>query len=184
MSPIVYLIIGVEVGFWLLIIAGLTARYLLSQPRLGLALLALTPVLDFILLVATTRDVLVNGAAATLAHGIAAVYLSVSLTFGKRIVRWADERFRYYVLRQGARPAQLYGLEHARYNFRGSLLYMLAWLLGGGYILLVIYLVGDPNRTQVLSTVLRVWTASVIIDFLISVSYFIWPRQPQPDGAD
>jgi len=184
MSPIVSLIVGVEIGFWLFIIAGLTARYLLNRPRLGLALLAVTPALDVILLVATTRDVLVNGAAATLAHGIAALYLSVSLTFGKRIIRWADERFRYYVLRQGARPTQLYGLEHARYNFRGSLLHVLAWLLGGGYILLLIYLVGDPTRTQALATVLRVWTATVIIDFLISVSYFIWPKQPQPDGAD
>jgi len=184
MSLIAYLIIGVEIGFWVFVSAGLAARYLLNRPRLGLALLAMTPVLDAVLLVATTRDILVNDAAASLAHGIAAVYLSVSLTFGRRIVRWADERFQHYVLRRGPRPKALYGRAHAVYNFRGSLLYLLAWLLGGGYLFLLITLVGDPDRTRALSGVLRVWTASVIIDLLISLSYFVWPRQPQPDGAD
>lgn len=183
MSPIAYLIIGVEIGFWLCTITGLAVRYLLNRPRLGLVLLAMTAVLDLVLLVATTYDVLVNGTVATLAHGIAAVYLSISVTFGKRLVRWADERFRYYVLKTGARPVQLYGREHARYNLQGSLLYLLAWLLGGGYLFLLIHLVGDPVRTNALAAVLRVWTVSVIIDLLIAASYFIWPRQPQPAPA-
>lgn len=184
MSPIAYLIIGVEIGFWLFVVAGLAARYLLNRPRLGLALLAMTPVLDLVLLVVTTRDVLVSGATATLAHGVAAVYLAVSVTFGKRLIRWADERFRYYVLKRGPRPRQLYGREHARYNFGGSMLYLLAYLLGGGYLALLIYLVGDFDRTQALVRVLGIWTLSVIIDLLISVSYFIWPRRPESQAAD
>ncbi len=178
MNFIAYLIIGVEIGFWVFVIAGLTARYLFHRPGLGLVLLAMTPLLDLILLAATTYDVLVKGATASLAHGIAAVYLSVSVTFGKRIIRWADERFQYHILKRGPRPRQLYGREHARYNFAGSMLHVLAWLLGGGYLALLIYLVGDLARTSALLRVLGTWTLVVIIDLLISLSYFIWPRSP------
>lgn len=184
MSPIAYLIVGIEIGFWVLVISGLAVRYVLNRPRLSALLLAMTLVLDSILLVVTTRDVLVNGATPTLAHGIAAFYLSVSVTFGKRIVRWADERFQYYVLKRGPRPRQLYGYEHARYNFGGSMLYLLAYLLGGGYLGLLIYLIGDLGRSVALLRVLGFWTVSLVIDMAISVSYFIWPRRPESEAAD
>lgn len=184
MTPIAYLIVGVEIGFWVLVISGLAVRYVLNRPRLSALLLAMTLLLDSILLVVTTRDVLVNGATPTLAYGIAAFYLSISVTFGKRIIRWADERFQYYILKTGPRPRQLYGYAHARYNFGGSLLYLLAYLLGGGYLALLIHLIGDIGRSLALLRVLGFWTISVVIDLVISVSYFIWPRRPESEAAD
>ena len=39
----VYAIIACEIGFWVLIAAGLLAKYPLGMPQLGLVLLALTP---------------------------------------------------------------------------------------------------------------------------------------------
>lgn len=49
---------------------------------LGLFFLALTPVVDLVLLIATAVD-LYNGATAGTVHGIAAIYLGVSIAFGK-----------------------------------------------------------------------------------------------------
>lgn len=183
MSLIAYLIIAVEIGFWVFIAAGLVTRYLLGRKRLGLLLLAMTPLLDLTLLIATTYDILANKATATAAHGIAAIYLGVSLTYGKRMIRWADERFRYHIMKKGPKPAKRYGYEHARYELSGSLLHVLAWMLGGGYLYLLIYLAGNPGQTEALSQILKVWSIVVAIDLAIALSNFIWPKKGKADSA-
>ena len=183
MSIIAYLIIAVEIGFWVSIAAGLVTRYLLGRKRLGLLLLAMTPVLDLTLLIATTYDILANDATATAAHGIAAIYLGVSLTFGKRMIRWADERFRYHIMKKGPKPVKRYGYDHARHELSGSLLHVLAWMLGGGYLYLLIYLAGNADQTEALFQILKVWSIVVAIDVALSLSYFIWPRKAKADSA-
>ena len=183
MSIIAYLIIAVEIGFWVFIAAGLVTRYLLGRKRLGLLLLALTPVLDLTLLIATTYDILANDATATAAHGIAAIYLGVSLTFGKRMIRWADERFRYHIMKKGPKPVKRYGYDHARHELSGSLLHVLAWMLGGGYLYLLIYLAGNAHQTEALFQILKVWSIVVAIEVALSLSYFIWPRKAKADSA-
>ena len=84
-------IVVCEVGFWLVLAAGLLARYVLRRPRLGGALLAAVPLVDLALLVFTVID-LRRGAPAQFAHGLAAVYLGFSVVFGPAAVRWADHR--------------------------------------------------------------------------------------------
>ncbi|SIT87416.1 hypothetical protein [Edaphobacillus lindanitolerans] len=182
MSLIAWLIIGVEIGFWVFIAAGLTVRYLFGKERAGFLLLAMTPVLDLILLIATTYDLL-NGATATQAHGIAAIYLGVSLAYGRRMIRWADERFRHYIVREGPRPAKLYGYAHARDSLKGSLLHVLAWMIGGGYLIAIIFLVDDAARTEALQQILKLWTLIAGIDLAISLSYFIWPRKAKTGSS-
>ncbi|MCW1928031.1 hypothetical protein [Bhargavaea beijingensis] len=182
MNLIAYLIIAVEIGFWVFIAAGLVTRYLFGRKRLGLLLLAITPVLDLTLLIATTVDILANDATATAAHGIAAIYLGVSLTFGKRMIRWADERFRYHLMKKGPKPVKRYGFDHARHELSGSLLHVLAWMLGGGYLFLLVRLAGNPGQTEVLLQILKVWTLVAAIDVALSLSYFIWPRKAKADS--
>ena len=92
----VYAIIACEIGFWVLIALGLLARYPLGRPRLGLVLLALTPVVDVALLVFTVID-LRSGGQPGLAHGLAALYLGFSVVFGKRAIAWADRAYRLKV---------------------------------------------------------------------------------------
>ena len=58
---IVTLIIACEIGFWVLLAAGLAVRYLLRMPRTGMALLLCEPLLEVVLLVVTALD-LKNGA--------------------------------------------------------------------------------------------------------------------------
>lgn len=89
---IVAAIVACEIGFWVVLVAGLTARYLLRRPRLGAALLVCVPLVDLALLAFTVVD-LRRGAEPSAAHGLAAVYLAVSVVFGHAMVRWADVRF-------------------------------------------------------------------------------------------
>ncbi len=72
------IIVACEVGFWLVLLAGLAARYGLRRPRLGGALLVYVPLVDLVLLVASVLD-LRHGGQAGLAHGLAAVYVGVSV---------------------------------------------------------------------------------------------------------
>ncbi|MDW0113444.1 hypothetical protein [Sporosarcina saromensis] len=176
MNLIAWAIIACEIGFWVVILAGLITRYLFNRKRLGLFFLALTPVIDLLLLIVTATD-LYNGATATQVHAIAAIYLGISVAFGKSMIRWADERFVYYVKKQGPKPMRKTGWDHAKHSFKGSLQHVLAFIIGGAFLFIMIYLIDDPTQTEALSGMLKLWSLILGIDFVISISYFIWPRQ-------
>lgn len=91
-NPIAAVIVACEFGLWILLGAGLAARYLLRLRRTSTVLLASIPLLDLVLVVAVLLD-LNRGAQATAIHGLAGVYLGFSVAFGPTIVRWADGRF-------------------------------------------------------------------------------------------
>ncbi|MFJ7935228.1 hypothetical protein [Sporosarcina sp. NPDC096371] len=175
MSFIAWTIIACEISFWVVILLGLITRYLFKRERLGFFFLALTPVIDLLLLIVTATD-LYNGATATQVHAIAAIYLGVSIAFGKSMIRWADERFVYYIQKQGSKPVRKAGMAHARHSMKGSLQHLLAYIIGAAFLLAMIYFIDDPSRTEALSETLRLWALVLGIDFVISISYFIWPR--------
>ena len=175
MDFIAWTIIACEIGFWVVILAGLITRYVFNKKRLGLFFLALTPVIDLLLLVVTATD-LYNGAVATQVHAIAAIYLGVSIAFGKSMIGWADERFLYYIKKQGTKPAKKTGYAHARHSVKGALQHVLAFIIGGGFLFIMIYLIGDANKTEALSQMLKLWALIVGLDMVVSLSYFIWPR--------
>ncbi|MFI9400724.1 hypothetical protein [Nocardia sp. NPDC052316] len=91
-NPVATMIVVSEVGLWVLLAAGMIARYLLRLRSVGAALLWGIPLLDVALIVAAAVD-LHRGAQPGLIHGLAGVYLGVSVAFGPAIVRWADVRF-------------------------------------------------------------------------------------------
>lgn len=174
---ILALIIGCEIAFWVLVLAGLGARYLLRWKRTGALLLVATPIVDLILIAATVID-LRNGAVATFTHGLAAVYIGVTVAFGHRMIRWADERFAHK-FGGGAMPVQKpkYGVEHARFERQGWYRHLLAWLIGAALLYAMILFVNDPSRTGQLGGVAMKWAVILGIDFLISFSYTLWPRK-------
>lgn len=88
---VVAAIIACEIGFWVVLAAGLLTRYVLRRRRLGGALLVAVPLVDVALLAFTVVD-LRSGAEPAAAHGLAAVYLGFSVAFGHSLVRWADVR--------------------------------------------------------------------------------------------
>jgi hypothetical protein len=169
-------IIAAEIAFWLLLVSGLAARYVFGRPTLGLALLVATPVVDLALLAATTID-LRRGAEAALPHGLAAVYIGVSVAWGQQIISWADARFAHRFAGGPApeRPART-GREHAARERREWLRHLTAWAIGTALLALGIMAVGDLERTTALAGVIALWTLVLAIDFVISFSYTLWPR--------
>ncbi|GAA5089075.1 hypothetical protein [Nocardia iowensis] len=91
-NPVATMIVVSEAGLWVLLAAGLIAGYLLRLRTVGAALLWGIPLLDVALIAAAALD-LHRGAEPGLIHGLAGVYLGVSVAFGPAIVRWADARF-------------------------------------------------------------------------------------------
>lgn len=174
MNFIVWLIIFCEVAFWIVILLGLITRYILQQKTLGLFFLALTPIIDLILLITTGID-LINGATAETPHAIAAVYIAVSLVFGKSMINWADERFKYYVMKQGSKPSKLTGLDYSRSYAKSWLKHLLSYIIGTGILHMIIYLINDKTRTEAMDNVIHIWTIILVIDLIICISYFVWP---------
>lgn len=176
MNFIAWVIVAVEISFWIFIIAGLITRYIFNRKKAGIFLLAMTPIVDLVLLVVTSIDVY-RGAEITLAHSIAPIYLAVSLVYGKFMVQWADERFLYYVKREGPKPIRRIGMDFAKHSMKGSLQHVLAYIIGGALLLFMIFYIGDSSKTEILWGTLKLWGVVVLIDNAISITYFIWPRK-------
>jgi hypothetical protein len=174
---LIALIVAAEIAFWLVLASGLLAGYRLRRPRLGLALLIATPFVDLFLLTATTID-LRRGGEAALPHALAAVYIGVSVAWGHRMISWADARFahRFAGGPPPERPPRAGGL-HAARERREWLRHVVAWATGTALLGLGVLLVGDLDRTQALVNVAALWTLVLAIDFLISFSYTLWPRE-------
>ena len=174
---LIALVVVAEVAFWLILFSGLAIRYPLRRPRLGLVLLVATPLVDLALLAATTLD-LRRGGEAALPHGLAAVYLGVSAAWGRRMIDWADARFahRFAGGPPPERPPRT-GRRHAARERREWLRHLTAWATGTALLGLGVLVVGDLERTEALVNVAVLWSLVLAVDFLISFSYTVWPRQ-------
>ncbi|MER7006917.1 hypothetical protein ABT297_28310 [Dactylosporangium sp. NPDC000555] len=162
-------IVGCEIAFWVLLAAGLLARYPLRRPRAGAVLLAVTPVVDLVLLVVAGAD-LSNGGVAGRAHALAAVYLGFSVAFGPSLVRWADVRFAQRFA--GGPPPRVVpkrGPERVRHEWRewGKAVLAAAIavaLLQGGRLW-----IDDPRRTEALQGM------TGLIGLVVGVWLVGWP---------
>ncbi|MDG4789028.1 hypothetical protein O7626_24380 [Micromonospora sp. WMMD1102] len=152
-----------EIGFWVLLVAGLVARYPLRMPRLGALLLLGTPVIDLVILVVTVLD-LRRGATANFTHGLAAAYLGFSVAFGHSMIRWADQRFAHRFA-GGPPPTKppAGGWARARYEWREWGKGLLGWAIACGLLGLGILMVGDPDRTAALLAWIVRLTAAIVI---------------------
>lgn len=181
---LVALIVACEVAFWILLGAGLAARYLLRWPRVGAALLLCVLLVDLVLLAASVVD-LRRGATATAAHGLAAAYIGFSVAFGHGIIRWADERFAHrFAGGPPPRRPPRYGEARTRHEWREWGKVLLGWAVACGLLLAAILLVDDAARTEQL----RGWIVRltlVLVVWLLGwpVFYTIWPKQPPAPDA-
>ncbi|MBO2462562.1 hypothetical protein [Actinomadura violacea] len=180
---LVVVIAACEVGFWVVLAAGLVARYPLRMRRTGAVLLLGVPVVDLVLLVTTVVD-LRGGATAGFAHGLAAAYLGYSIAFGHSMVRWADERFAHrFAGGPPPRGKPRYGWARARYEWVEFGKAALATAIGCGLLLMMIALVGDHDRTVALTG----WTARLGLVLAVwslwPITHTLWPSRPKKGAA-
>ncbi|MFD3915086.1 hypothetical protein [Streptomyces sp. NPDC058603] len=181
---IVTLIVACEVGFWVLLAAGLTLRYLARMPRLGAAVLLMEPLLEVVLLVVTTID-LRNGAEPDWKHGLAAMYIGFTIGYGhytiKRIDGWVAHRF------AGGPPPVAppkYGMARARHEGRLWLRTVVAAAVAAVLLQIAIWYVGDAGSTDSLVA----WQLNAArvagIHGVIALTYTLWPKKPPADAEE
>ncbi|MEZ3177853.1 hypothetical protein KYY02_03720 [Streptomyces pimonensis] len=180
---IVALIAVCEVGFWVLLAAGLACRYLLRMPRAGLALLLCEPLLEVVLLVATVLD-LRNGAEPNWPHGLAALYIGYTVGHGHRTVKWLDGHAAH---RLGGAPKPLgpprHGLARARHETKVWLGTLIGAAVATTLLQLAIWYVDDPSRTTSLEGWrFTAWQAAGLHG-LVALSYWVWPKKAPAGGA-
>jgi hypothetical protein len=175
---LIAIIVLAEIGFWVVLGAGLVARYLLGRRTLGAVLLAAVPLVDLVLLVATVID-LSDGATAGFKHGLAAAYIGFSVAFGHSMIRWADQRFahRFAGGPPPWRPPKG-GPARARHEWREFRKAALAWAISVGLLLAAIAIVADAERTEALLGWIARLTGVLAIWSLWPITHTLWPGKP------
>ncbi|MER6404173.1 hypothetical protein ABT269_11695 [Streptomyces viridosporus] len=179
---IAVLIAACEIGFWVLLAAGLACRYLLRMPRVGLALLLCEPLLEVVLLVVTALD-LKNGAEPNWTHGLAALYIGYTVGHGHRTVKWLDGHAAHR-LAGAPRPQgpPRYGLARARHETRVWLGTLLGAAVATALLQIAVWYVGDASRTTSLEDWRLIAWRAAGIHALVALTYWIWPKKA-PAGA-
>lgn len=156
-----------EVAFWVFLVGGLVARYVLRRPTLGMVLLLGSPVADLVLLVLTAVD-LSRGATPTSMHALAAAYLAATVAFGHDVVRWADRRFAawYAGERPPAKPSRA-GQERVRHEWREFRKASVFWAVAVSLEVILAGFVGDVERAAPLLDYTGVLTIALAIWFVV-----------------
>lgn len=178
---IISVIVACEVAFWIAVAAGLALRYPAQRPRQGWAVLALVPIIDVVLLVAVALN-LHSGGTATVAHSIATFYLGFSLTYGRRMIAWADVRFAHRFA-DGPAPTRPTGGTYTRQCWGDVLRTGLACALAAGVAWALITWIGDPARTDALQTTYSWAIILTGVETLWASSYTLWPRREQEPAS-
>ncbi|MGP4051701.1 hypothetical protein [Streptomyces sp. 2A115] len=174
---IVTLIVVCEVAFWVLLAAGLAARYLLKMPRTGLALLLCEPLLEVVLFTVTAID-LRNGAEPDWKHGLAAVYIGFTVGLGHSTIKWADAHVAHRFA-GGPPPVKppKYGMARARHEWLVAGRWITAAVVAMALLQAAIWYVGSGGETDSL----RTWQSRMLfvigINLIIALSYTVFPKK-------
>ncbi|MFD0269094.1 hypothetical protein ACFVGY_21355 [Streptomyces sp. NPDC127106] len=162
--------------FWVLLAAGLTARYAKGRRRLGGALLLCVPLLDVVLLTATVLS-LRDGAEASIWHGLSAAYLGFTVAFGHDTLRWADAKFarRFGGAAEAPPRPTLYGAARIRQEWLSWLRFLLAYAVSCALLLGMVWLVGGPERGALLLPWLNPLTKILLYSLVWPVMVTIRP---------
>ncbi|MFJ7662673.1 hypothetical protein ACIQXW_09745 [Lysinibacillus sp. NPDC097162] len=169
-------IITAEIAFWIVILIGLVCRYRFKKPKLSIIFFALTPVIDLLLVLLTAMD-LRAGTPASISHGIAAVYIGVSIAYGKTMITWADEKFQQWFLKLPIEKKRLTGLAKGIHEIKMLGLHVIAYVISASLLYAMIVFIGELTDTSSLLQVMKVWGIILIIDAIISFSYIIFPNK-------
>ncbi|WP_086825101.1 hypothetical protein [Allokutzneria sp. NRRL B-24872] len=177
---IYWAIIGAEVGFWLFIALGLFSRYVLKMPKLGVVFLICTPLTDVFLLAVAGYDLSVGGKA-EFHHAVAALYLGISVVWGHKMIKWADQRMNHRFA-GGPPPVRKpeHGRAHAQHLRSGWFRHVASWALGVSLLAGGLWLADwDLGRAEALADVAMIWTVVLVVDGVYSLSFTFKPK-PEP----
>ncbi|WP_285398269.1 hypothetical protein [Lysinibacillus sp. fls2-241-R2A-57] len=169
-------IITAEIAFWIVIILGLICRYVLKMPKLSILFFALTPVIDLLLVILTAMD-LKAGTPASISHGIAAIYIGVSIAYGKTMIAWADEKFQQWFLKSDHKKEPMTRMTKGKHEMKMLGQHIVAFIIGAGLLYAMSLFVGSNSDTSSLFQVMKVWGIVLAIDAAISISYVIFPKK-------
>lgn len=175
MELIVTIIIACEIGFWVVVFFGLIARYLLRRPRLGATLLAMTLVVDLILLTTVVLN-LQSGGIATFFHGLAAVYLGVSVAYGRKMIGWADVRFAHRFA-DGPAPIRLVGAAYAKVCWYDVIRTTLAVTIAAAILWLLTTIVNDAGSTSELLNLYPILGIWFVVDLGWAIMFTVAPKK-------
>jgi hypothetical protein len=176
-------IVACEVAFWVILLLSLIARFILHRPVASRWLLLSLPLIDVALLGFTALD-LRAGRTATLAHGLAAVYVGFTVAFGSTVVRWADERFAHRFA-AGPTPtvAPSTGWRAVRFELELWLRCIAAWVMALGLLAGVIGYLGNSEATQPLLLWFRLGLGCVFFWFVFGPAWsLVFFRRRQSDA--
>lgn len=178
-------IVACEIGFWVVLGAGLGARYLLRLRRLSSVLLLCVPVLDLLLLALITWDMLINGATADFAHGLGAIYLGFTVAFGHQIIGRVDAWFAHRFA--GGPPpfkAPKSGRAYVRYEWQQWGRMLLCAVIASVVLGSIILLVGNASRTAELAGWIgRIWLLTGIwfVGWPVWLTFTGGGKEPEPE---
>ncbi len=177
------LIVACEVGFWLVLVIGLAVRYLLGRDVASRWLLRSLPLIDILLLVFTAWD-LSTGTRAVFAHGLAAVYVGFTITFGSVAIQWADAHFAHRFA-GGPAPAQApKGWKAVRLDLELWLRCITAWIVALALIEALTAYVGNEAITQPLRAWYKYGLGSVFFWFVFGPAWsLVFFRREARGGA-
>jgi hypothetical protein len=157
-----------EVGFWVLLAAGMVTRYLFRLPRVGMVLLASVPLVDVVLLVASIID-LRQGGEPSFKHSLAAIFIGISVAFGHQSIKWADSwaAHKFAGAPRPVKPAKG-SREKVRRERQGWYRHLLAYAIG--CVLMVgLGLLSGKGYDALLGPAWT-WTIVLVIDGFVSFS--------------
>ncbi len=169
-------IITAEIAFWIVILLGLISRYHFKKQKLSIIFFALTPIIDLLLVWLTVMD-LRAGTPASISHGIAAVYIGVSIAYGKTMITWADEKFQQWFLKLPIEKKRLTGLAKGIHEIKMLGLHVIAYIISASLLYAMIIFIGQLTDTSSLFQVMKIWGIVLLVDAVISLSYIIFPSK-------
>ncbi len=207
-----FLLVGTEVVFWVLVGSFLVLRYLLGLRRAGAAMLGLMLLNELLVAALGLLDYQRTSEFAGYQIVVLA-FIAYALTFGKEDFRRLDERIERMVLawKGQAQPAPtpasrperpvLSGAEHSRKERRGWYVHLAIFVVGQTVFLAMgeswpaTILTGElpPSalwtgkwsgaETSTLTLASRVWCVVLVVDFVWSFSYTLFPRRTKAPVA-
>jgi hypothetical protein len=162
-------IVASEIAFWSLLVGGLYVRYALERPRLSAAMLVAAASTDLVVLAVAGLD-LAGGAAAQTSHVFAALAVAYSVAYARHLTGIAD---RFVLRRLGRAVAEPPRPSKAVRERAGWYRHARMWAVGAP-LLGAFYLLADEG--EALLGAFGIWTAILVIDFVVSFSYSLQDR--------